>query len=160
MTVFFSKSIGRVVRLIDPSVPCQTHFFGMGGDKITFTEQRSIVTRLVCSQAVNVQFLHTLGSSVYIYVFGDRVGQITLSGLGFQNPCVGQSADSCDSMTGLEGMYKWYRKNRVAARKRPILVTLGSESLEGFVLDFNADVIDVANGLSQWQMQLATLPEN
>ncbi len=158
MTVFFSKSVGRVVRLIDPTAPCRTRFYGLGGDKITFEDQRSIVTRLVFSQAVNVQFLHTLGSSVYIYVFGDRVGQVGISGLGFQHPCVGKGG-GCDSMTGLEGMYKWYRKNRVAARKRPIEMTIGSEPLEGFVLDFNADVIDAAAGLAQWTIQLATLPE-
>lgn len=157
MTVFFAKSAGRVVRLIDPAVPCMTRFYGMGQDKITFNDQRSIVTRLMFSQAVNVQFLHTLGSSVYIYVFGDRVGNLSISGLGFQNPCVG--GGECSDMTGVEGMYKWYRKNRVAARKKPIEMTIGSEPLEGFVLDFQTDVIDAAAGLAQWNIQMATLPE-
>lgn len=158
MTVFFAKSAGRVVRLIDPAVPCMTRFYGLD-EKITFQDQRSIVTRLTVAQNSNVQFLHTLGSSVYIYVFGDRIGQVGLSGLGFQNPCVGRDGSQCADMTGLEGMYKWYRKNRVSARRRPIEMTLGSQPLEGFVVDFNADVIDASSGLMQWQIQLATLPE-
>ncbi len=155
-SVFFSKSAGRVVRLIDPSVPCATRFYGMQ-DKIGFEEQHAIVTRLTISQAANVQFLHTLGSSVYIYVFGDRIGQLGLSGLGFKDACIG--GGGCSPKTGLEGMLLWYRKNRVTARKRPIDLTIGSIPIEGFLTTFTGDVIDAASGLMQWDMQLATLPE-
>lgn len=157
-TVFFAKSQGRVVRLIDPSVPCVTRFYGFGdrGDKISFQDQRSIVTRLTLSQSTNTQFLHTLGSRIYIYNFGDQIGRLGLSGLGFGNPCTG---GGCDDMTGLEGMYQWYRKNRASTRKRPVEMMIGSQPLEGTVVNFNADIIEAASGLVQWELQLATVPE-
>lgn len=155
-SVFFAKSAGKVIRLIDRAAPCTTRFYGLD-KKILFQEQKAIVTRLTMSQNANVQFLHTLGSNIYIYVFGDRIGELTLSGLGFSTICQGEG---CDPMTGLEGTYQWYRDYRVTKKKQPLNFTIGSVPLEAFLVGYNADVIDAASGLMQWQMQLATLPEN
>jgi len=70
MPIVFATKPGQVVQLDDPALSCSTNFLSLDPE-IAFESERSIVTRLTVSQQVNVQFLHTLGALIYIYVFGD-----------------------------------------------------------------------------------------
>ena len=55
----------------------------------------------------NYQFLHTVNDFIYVYAFGDRVGELTVSGFGFVKPCPGaNSAKLCN-------VYDFYQKNRI-----------------------------------------------
>lgn len=152
MPILFQSSRGRVVKLEDPGAACQAQLFGVQ-PTIDFTWQVSILTRITMSQGVNVQFLHTLGAMVYIYVFGDRVGAIELSGLAFACPCD-------EYRLGAEEMYTWYRQNRASRRREPAVLTVGDSTIEGFVTGFTEDVIDPASSLVQWGVSMVTLPED
>ncbi len=155
MPILFQTRPGAVVKLDDPALQCTTQLFSMDPD-ITFDVQRSIVTRMTVSQQVNVQFLHTLGSLIYIYVFGDRMGQISLSGLSFN--C--GACNPFDTAMGAEKMLTWYNDNRASKRKKPVRVTIGRTVLEGFVVGATEDVIDPSLNLVQWSVQMASLPQD
>lgn len=151
--ILFQSKRGRVVRLEDPAAQCQTQLYSLDPD-ISFDASASIVTRFTMSQQVNVQFLHTMGAHVYVYVFGDRIGSISLSGLSFA--CV------CDqSQSGAEAAFEWYKQNRVSKRREPVKVTIGNATpVEGFVTGFTEDVVDPATNLVQWGVNIVTLPED
>lgn len=156
MPIIFQSRPGQVVQLDDPAIQC-TSKLGFGfketSEDITFGQQRSIVTRVMLSHQVNLQFLHTLGQQIFIYVFGDRMGTINLSGLAF--PCV------CDGdEMGAEQMLLWYKSNRASVRSNPLRVVVGRQVIEGFVTSFTEDVVDPSLNLVQWGVSMSTLPED
>lgn len=156
MPVVLASRPGQVVELADPALACNTRFLGLDPN-ISFGVERSIVTRVTVSQQVNVQFLHTLGSLIYVYVFGDRMGQVTLSGLSFA--CVCPDAEQGVEL-GAEKMLLWYKQNRASRRAGPVRVTIGTTAIEGFVTSFTEDVVDPSLRLVQWGVTLASLPED
>jgi hypothetical protein len=147
---------GAVIALDDPAVQCTTRLLGLDPD-VTFGNQRSIITRMTVSQKVNVQFLHTLGDLIYVYVFGDRMGSICLSGLAFNCGC---TKEGTPPDGGAEQMLLWYRQNRASRRPNPVRVTVGRTNIEGFVVNFTEDVVDPSLNLVQWGVDLAALPED
>ena len=76
---------------------------------------------MAVAQQANFQFLHTLGSDVYVYVFGDRIGQLSLSGVAFASGC-GNAVTPVSGQPfagdhGLVGMNDWYKDNRISRRR-------------------------------------------
>jgi len=153
MPIVFATKPGQVVQLDDPALSCSTNFLSLDPE-IAFESERSIVTRLTVSQQVNVQFLHTLGALIYIYVFGDRMGQVALSGLSFACDCPDGSE------LGAERMLTWYKRNRASKRAEPVRVTIGRTVIEGYVTSFTEDVVDASLRLVQWGVNMAALPED
>lgn len=153
MPLLFATVPGQVVQLADPALSCNTQFLDLN-PSIDFNTQKSIVTRVTVSQQVNVQFLHTLGNLIYIYVFGDRMGQVSLSGLSFACVCPD------DGVLGAEQMMLWYKTNRASKNPTPVRVTIGKTVIEGFVTSFTEDVVDPSIRLVQWGVNLASLPED
>jgi hypothetical protein len=106
------------------------------------------------SAAGNYQFLHTIGNDVYIYVFGDRMGQVTFHGISFAQAC-----GSGEGSTGFELLEKWYNENRIAARKKPVKVTIGAGLVfNGFVVGLTGDVQDSVHRTVQYSLTISLLP--
>lgn len=158
MPVLFQSKVGSVVALDDPAAQCTTSRTLLGVDPpITFEKQRAIVTRVTVAQQVNLQFLHTMGAMVYVYVFGDRMGTVSLSGLSFF---------LCECPNGMSrvdvnaDVYQWYKQNRASRRKAPVRVSVGSQVIEGFVTGFTEDVVDPSLSLVQWGVNMSALPDD
>lgn len=170
MPVLFSQNTGRVSAIPDAVAAGSLslgNVQGTGG-QIAYNTQKTIITRIGLSAAGNFQFLHTVGNDVYVYVFGDRMGQIVLHGLSFAQACpqtrttnaTRQAAIGSQNVKhGFELLYEWYKQNRIAARKAPVTATIGwNTSFEGFVTALNGDVQDSLHRTIQFQMTIATLP--
>lgn len=151
MPVFFKGAPGRAVMLLDPAVQGNHRLVAPSPD-IDFQGQTSIITRVAVRQRANVQFLHTLGSVVYVYVFGDRIGDLALSGLSFNGPCPGGGRH------GIAQMFEWYDDNRVSATGSSIVVAVGGYTFTGFVVGVDGELADPATGLGQWTLNINTLP--
>lgn len=159
MPVIFEKNRGAVVRVDDPTAQARVGFVGFkdAAEAISFASQQSIITRLTISQQANVQFLHTLGAAIYVYVFGDRIGNLSLSGLSFAAPC-----DDNNQVQdhGMVLMLDWYRKNRVSKSGAPVRITIGTNvTIEGFVTSSSFDTVEPESGMVQWGLSMQTLPE-
>lgn len=161
MLVFQSRP-GQLVAFPDPALQCSVQLLGLGGPEedddqvvpIRFATHRSIITRLTVGQQSNLQFLHTLGGLIFVYVFGDRMGSVGLSGLSAGCGCPD------DGVVGADAMLGWYRQVRAANRPSPIRVMVGKTAIEGFVTGFTEDVVDASTNLVQWGAQIAALPED
>lgn len=160
----FEGSVGRVVALEDPAAQGSMYVAAVRGDPIVFEQQRSIITRVTVAQQVNLQFLHTMGKHVYVYVFGDRMGQIGLSGLSFANECSDLSVGPAPLSSAEHGavkMFDWYRRNKASKKRDPVRVNIGMrDNLDGFATGFTFDVVDPATQMVQWNLTLAALPED
>ncbi len=151
MPTFFEGPAGRTIAFTDMHAQGSTSLARISPE-ISWDGQRSIITRVTVSQQGNYQFLHTIGNDVYIYVFGDRVGSVTISGLSL----VRCNADG----HGFEDIMAWYQNYRVAAMKSPLEVTIGDGLvIEGFLTGITGDVVDPGTRIMQFGLQLATIPE-
>lgn len=159
MPVLFSQNTGRVSAIPDAVAAGSISLGNVqgSGGQIAYSQQKTIITRIGLSAAGNFQFLHTVGNDVYVYVFGDRMGQIVLHGLSFAQACPNEKFQA--TQHGFELLYQWYRANRIAARKAPVTATIGlSTAFEGFVTALSGDVQDSLHRTIQFQLTLATLP--
>lgn len=152
--IFFSGAVGRAVRLEDRAAEGSLRLVDMKDDQISYEEHKSIITRLVLSQRVNAQFTHSLGGEVYIYVFGDRIGGLTLSGLSFAATCEDESPEH-----GLERTLQWYKERKASARQDPITVVVGETAFNAFLLEMQTDVVDPSSGMVQWNANMTMLTD-
>lgn len=95
MTMLFEKSLGRVVQIQMPAETCRISAFSMTPE-VTFTTQNAIVTKVGLSQNANVQLAQSLGKRVNVFVFGDKIGSIGVSGLAFGCACDPSSTSLID----------------------------------------------------------------
>lgn len=152
--IIFQGALGRVIRLNDPATFSTTSLLRLDNTPIDFSIQKSFITRVTVSQKVNVQFAHAVGAQIYVYVFGDRMGAIGLSGLSF--------AESCDFSSrrhGAEEMLIWYKRFRLSRNPFPVRIMIGEIPIEGFMTDFQQDIVDPGAAIVQWSASLQALTD-
>jgi len=156
MSTIFSGTPGRVARIDDPvaqaTVPMK---IGEAGLHPSYDVHRSLVTRIGCSMGVNAQALHAFADTVYVYVFGDRMTQILISGLSV-NGCPDGSPASGEH--GVASMMEWWQDNKASARSTPVPIVIGARVLRSILLDMNFDVMDAEHGLVSWAATFRGLP--
>lgn len=151
--VIFEGTPGRVIRMTDPALPATLKPIASLNPSISFAQERSIINRITIAQQTNHQFLHTLGNDIFIYVFGDRMGQVTLSGISASEECNG------DTEYGLEKMLRWYKENKLSSRPEPVRIVVGSVTLTGFVTGMSNDLVDPKTWLVNFAVTIALVPE-
>src|SRR5690606_23176631 len=95
-------------------------------DKGGFQAFRSIVTRIGVNANCNYQFLHTLGGGIYLYVFGDRIGALELSGLSFDSVCAADGGFGGE--LGIEKVYKYFDTFKLSSRPAPVRISIGANT--------------------------------
>jgi len=119
------------------------------------TSTKSIITRVMVAKMGNFQFMHTLGDGIFLYVFGDRIGQITLSGLAFDNNC------ASGNPIGVEQILAYYDANRVAAREQPIRVTIGTgTTFNAYLGQISTQIADPSSRIFTFDMPLILIPDS
>ena len=93
-----------------------------------FNPVASIITSPSITQRVNVQFQSSLKESVSVYVFGDQMGSVTISGIAFNSRCQGGEESS-----GLKDIFQYYRDYRASQYAESIEIAFGQESISGFL---------------------------
>jgi len=155
MGVFFAHKRGSVKRLesqdpnSDGTLPFTIQIEDMGirpGESPNL-----IVTQAATNENGNFQFLHTLNETIYVYVFGDRIGELQVSGVAFGTPCD-------DSPNGINEIIRAYRRNRLSERGGPVTVSFGSTPYRGFLTGINVDVADAERQLAQWALRFHSFP--
>jgi len=149
----FGSSVGGTTQ-VGRVMACADNAFSDGSlvavDGLTWRQSRVLIRNVTIAQSGNYQFLHTIGNDVYIYVFGDKVGQLQLGGLATASCSGGQH--------GLSSLDRWYSNNRLAARKAPVRFTIAGDSIEGFLIGGQVSVADPENLLVQFDFTFAILP--
>lgn len=143
-----------------------------GAEPIQWAQYKSIITNVTTSQSVNSQFLHTIGNDVYIYAFGDRLGEITLSGVAMseRSECGGPSRGlfglggrkQDENIHGFTHINKWYNENRASVRAEPLMLTVGTGGLPTacFLMTIRSDDVNPETLLTRYSMTFATIPQD
>lgn len=141
MPAVFSTRPGQVVRIPQAfiAVPFALRF--------GLTTKRAIVTQCSIEHQGAYQLMHSINDLVHIFVFGERIGEMTLSGLAFPQAC-----DNFGGRpgSGVEDILQYYYKNRVAARGAPIAVQFGSLTYQGFLGGVKMDLVRPEALIGQW----------
>lgn len=127
-----------------------------GGGVFTFKFDKKAlslpVTGFVLELSGNYQFLHTVSDFIYFYAFGDRVGELTVSGMGFLGTCSGNSAKVC-------GIYDYYMTNRIAARDTAMSVSMDScGAFFAFLTGMRMEVPKPELPIAQWVLRFHVIP--
>ena len=118
----------------------------------------AIVTGMTLEMSGNYQFLHTLNDFVYFYSFGDRVGTLNLTGIGFIRTCANSSKGSVIKM------YDYYMEKRAAKQQEALNIVLTGDSqsikLWGFLTGMRLDITDSQMGaIGYWSLRFEVLPQ-
>lgn len=110
----------------------------------------------ICTQAGiiadgNFQFIHTINDSVFVYVFGDRIAELAISGVAFGEPC-----DAIQP--GLAEIFGLYERDRIAVRASPLVVILGMRSFNAFLTGINAEITDAETQIGQFSFKFHCFP--
>jgi len=176
MPVIFASNTGRVFTAEDKVAQGAIslgNVTGVGGDLAGAGTGpfNTIITRIGVSSSGNYQFLHTIGNDVYVYVFGDRMGEVTLHGLSFAQDCnakpppsfVGPpppTGNNVQGPHGFERLFGWYQDSRLAVNPNPVTVRLGFKTIfKGFMTGITGDVNDSMTRTIQFQLTISLLPD-
>ena len=109
------------------------------------------ITSVGFSSDANVQFMHTLGQLVYVYVFGERMGVVEVNGVTFYRPCGGNNA-------GIQNVINFYKSNSVSVKAGLTSVSMGSVGVRGFLRSVRSTFSDAEKGVLGFSLILSTLP--
>lgn len=157
MPDIFNSRPGSVLQVPVPAgaLPFQIQLDGWDG----FVVQKSIISAIGLQQQGNFQFLHTLRNFVYVYVFGEKMADMVVSGICFLNPCAGDEQQAL-VRSGFEEVYAYYMKNRLVARPTPVKMVIGTSiTLEAFLTKVDLNANNPAEMLAQFTMYFNYLPD-
>lgn len=107
------------------------------------------LTGFTLELSTNHQFLHSLDEFIYVFAFGDRVGELTMSGLTFVGGCANSKEGTPASV------YEFYMQKRLAINLRPAKITIGgsNQTLLGFLTGLRMEMPNPSLPVIQWVLR-------
>jgi hypothetical protein len=136
--------------LLDSDTPA-----GVGSSSVG--QLGGIITSFVATGETNTQFMHTLRDVIYLTVFGDKIGSLSIGGYLFLNNPITCGPDKTAGAP-LELFYDFFYNKYVVKKKEPLSIAVGSRVLKGFLLSFQIQMADPQFMLGQFTLQMALLP--
>jgi len=165
--VIFNTAVGRGAAISGfdhfpiviniPRVPgvSEPNFTGAASKGTTpYNLHNVIITSVGTSQGSNFQFMQTLQDNVYVYVFGDKLGELRVSGLVFAGKCSG-GADS-----GFSKLLSYYTDNKVSNKTKPgvpMQLTIGKTKFSAFLVNAQTSIDRPVEGLGQFTLSFVTV---
>jgi hypothetical protein len=152
-SVFTGGRVGSVARMTG----IRTVTFSLLETDPTIAKAKTALQGFSMQDNVNVQFTHTMGDDIYMNVFGNRMGVLTIDGVSFNAEASGGACDN--GPHGIIKMIEWYEENRASNRLDPIEVKIsGQAATQGFLIAATYRANDPMNWVVSYQMQVATVP--
>jgi len=149
MAHIFSRSAGTAAVLTDPTVVPM--IIGPSG-WIGGSGSNAVLQGVSVSSEGNYQFLNTLRNYTYVYVFGEKMGDIVFTGVGFTNSCSGGLGD------GMSNVIAYYAANGIYWTGAPIGIVVGAAAFAGFLVRIETTFHDPERQMSQFRLFFKTLP--
>lgn len=111
----------------------------------------ALITGVNYAQRTNAQFQQSLDNVIYVYSFGDQMGDLTLSGLAFSRSCDGKE-------NGVANVQRFYRDYRVSYNLSAIKVVFADEVIRGYLIGLGMNTVDPSSGLHNFNLMIKTVP--
>lgn len=155
MDIFYKDAVnsGTLFVFTLPQVKgeAKLFFFNSPAPKGTTFLPGVIITAVNYTQQTNTQFQQSLDNVIYVYSFGDQMGNVSIGGLAFPRQCD-------NTVNGITELIEFYRDNRVSRNVERVRVTFANEVIEGFLVSLAITTADVSSGVHSFQMLLRTVP--
>jgi len=163
MAELFRSNAGAVTRLIlgESAVPGSVELISAislsNASTIGASQELFIFTGIDYSQVTNHQFQSSLGNDIYLYVFGDKIGSVVITGYAFTSDCDGNA----NGITQLLSFYDTNKLSRIGSNgELPLIkIRIGSaDFLYCFLADCRVIMSDPSTRLAQFALTLRAIP--
>jgi hypothetical protein len=122
-----------------------------------FAPLNTIIESLGINRETNVQFQESLDEAIYVYSFGDKMGQVRVSGTTFSQDCNDPSAGA-----GPFSIFDYYTRHRASERNDPVFVSLPESliNMNGFLIAMNLNQVDPIFGLWKFELMFRMLAQS
>ena len=155
MDIYYKDNVsaGTLVVFTLPPVIGQANlfFFNQPASQGTTFVPGVIITKLNFGQRTNTQFQQSLENVIYVYSFGDAMGDLQISGIAFPRLGTGDK-------NGIQELLKFYKDNRVSRTVSHMQVTFANEVIRGFLVGLSITTLDASSGAHNFTLFLKTLP--
>jgi len=113
--------------------------------------------------STNHQFLHSLDEFIYAFSFGDRVGELTVTGVAFTiaEPCeiTDETVKSINQDIGQENVYEYYLAHRFSRAQTATRIAIGTSEVQliGFLTGVRMEVPSPALPIMQWALRFSVI---
>jgi hypothetical protein len=114
-----------------------------------------VINNVGYSQGLNIQFMSTLKKFVYVYSFGDRMGELRVGGIAFDNNC-----DGGESGWGTRSVLEYYRDNRAIKDNQKVSIVVAGETVTGFLTNMEMSLADAEFKTMAFNLVIKTLPKD
>ena len=125
-----------------------------------FSQLKAIFTQVGFSRGTNHQLQHTLGSRIFLFTFGDRIGQMRLSGFAFEHAC----EDGDTTQSGLSRVNDFFNRTKLSARSEPLQIALDAVTVfEAYLHDFQCESVSQdgsLRGTYRFTLHLSLIPDD
>lgn len=157
MAFFINNTPGSFVVIRDPGgIPSTFSVDDMSPE----TTPCVVVTEISLRRGVNHQIRNTFSGVVHIHSFGERVGDMSISGLLLQKSCPntpGVPVTSRESL-GSNQVMTYFNNNSLLRRDRPITISMGVQASRGFLTDISVTEKGDVIPLGHFSLSLRLLP--
>lgn len=124
--------------------------------------QDLIITEFALNLATNHQFLHALDRKIYLFPFGDRIGELTVTGMAFTGGyCDAKTGQKIEAKEALCGPLGYYMSNRISGPNgltpKKISISSCAPPLLGFVTGFRMAQQRPEVPIAQWVMRFSVI---
>lgn len=150
MAIHFTPGAGTVAKVVSQGENTIFKIAFSGGASLTLP-----VTGFAIEQSGNYQFLNTVNNFIYVYSFGDRIGEMVVSGVGFVKTCSGaDNAKLCN-------VFNFYNSNKIS-KGRQLSVTIGDcgEAFYAFLTGMRVELQDPMTMIGQWSLRFNIVPKD
>jgi hypothetical protein len=153
MTKIFTAQPGQVhVVDLGGGAPGVLSVTGEGGR--LSRQEGVIITSIGVGQQVNAQFTPSLEKVIYVYSFGDRMGQITVNGVAFDKTCRDKRG-----YLGARSIFSYYDKSRAVEEDRIMKVSIGGKTFQGYLTSMDLRTSSPELKLMGFTLSIVTIPK-
>ena len=147
MSVIVSERFGYVKVIEKMGFPAVVDIGGFWG--LIPVHTQVFITGLKGSNNAGVQFMHTLRQFIYVYVFGERIGDLVVTGKTVLHSCpLGGS--------GVSTVSSYYYNEGIARSGSPVIVAISNVAVKGFITGMDASIQDPRLPFSDFSLKLKT----
>ena len=143
----FPSKVGVAAVVSDPNVVPMT--FSMTGLPPT----NCIIQGISGTTQGNYQFLLTLMNFTYVYIFGEKMGDFTVTGITMADDCAGTGTN------GMTGAIGYYNSRAISVTGTPVVIGFAGWAAYAFLTGATFTAMNPRSGLGQFQLHLKTITQ-
>jgi hypothetical protein len=114
-----------------------------------------IVTNLQVEENVNAQFMYSLTDTVHSFIFGDKLGQLTIGGVAVGSMCHKGTA-SVSTKSGLENIQLIYRGFKYSTYRTALRISVANVPYTCYLMGCLIDYSDTQNHFTRFSLRFLT----